>query len=136
VEYFRPLGTRTQLNFVDHALVSRHGDLDGLSMLTQAELQHLVGERWLWEAGAYHFRQYVQDQRRVWSYGGRGSVAYFLEDFCSIDLGAEYRVRHFSNYGFSSRNTLEKALVASLGITVGRGRLDAPGLITPQRAMN
>jgi hypothetical protein len=137
-EAYWPLGSRTQLDLFEQAMVSRKGEDDLLLVTGSFRLQHLIAERWFAEAFVSHSRQIVGEPQQfsAWSANAGGAVSYFLEDFCRLDLIAQQAWNGFESSAFSPTSQRNTNLNVSLGITLGRGRLNAPGLFDPVHAAN
>ena len=136
-EYYRPLGPRMQANLSITALAGVAGDED-LLVSGQARIQRLVGERWFAEAYAINSRSIVDEdaQPSMWSVLTGGAISYFLEDYCRAEFSLD-RIESVWDYAtpFLAR-THDVDVHLQLTLNLGRGRLDAPGLMPPVRPLN
>ena len=134
-EFHRPLGDRTQLGFSEDVGFDLGPDPTGIELSGFASLQRLIAERWFGELDLSHGRSLRGDPEfSIWSARVDGEIAYFLEDFVRASL------RLHQGWGSSQVPGLDRRqdvnFAADFVLTFGRGRLDAPGLIHPQRALN
>lgn len=140
-EYHRPFGWRWQVDWRTEILASVSPDERGLMALSSAGATWIVADRWRADLGLQHLRQYLeprhsefvtQDQWRVDAAAG---LAYYLEDRTEIFAQLAQVQQGSENLGAGRR--YERDTSVQLGLAYRfLGRLDAPGLIEPQRLMH
>ena len=133
-----PLGTRTQLDWEERALVAGEDETERLIVNGLVRFQHLVAERWLFSANAYHQRSMQGGDSRgsSWGVGSGAGLAYFLEDALNLSLNVDHAQFQSEGMGSFPDELRGSNLRVTLAIQLARGRFDAPGLIPPVRAMN
>lgn len=134
-EFHRPLGDRTQFDLSEDASVDLGPDPYGLDVSGSAGFRRLIAERWFGQVLFTHDRFLLGDPSfSVWSARVSGEIDYFLEDFIRATLALGQSWDSAQNPGTDRRQNV--GFDARFSLSFGRGRLSAPGLITPQRAMN
>jgi hypothetical protein len=132
-EFHRPLGRRTQLSLSENATIDLRPDPDGLEVRGYAVVQRLVAERWFGQVQVFHRRTLLGDpDLSSWEAQAAGSIDYYLEDFVRASLTF---AQDWSGMAFGIDRRRNVDFDASVALTFGRGRLDAPGLIGPERAL-
>ena len=134
-QFHRPLGVRSQLSLSEDAGLDLGPDPNGLSVSGSALFQHLIAERWFGQLQFAHDRSLLGDPAfSSWDARVSGEISYFLEDFVRASLALDQEWLGAQAPGADRRRDV--VFDARFALTFGRGRLDAPGLITPQRARN
>jgi len=133
-EFDQPIGSRSQIRFAEVCAVDPRPEPNRVLVDGSLSFQRLVGERWFSQFSFTHSRDI--DPGRIlsaWQVVVAGEVDYYLEDFARVTLSADqFWVRQLDG----TNDERDVGFSARVGLELGRGWLDAPGLIRPQRAMN
>ena len=141
-EYHLPAGWRWQLDATTRVTRPARPGESGLDVSSGVSVSWFVADRWSASAALDQFRRYFQPRAAggalttdTWQTQAQAGVAFYLEDRTSLSLAVSERQTRPQIDRYSGRAFYRDSYV-SLGISYRFiGRLDAPGLIEPVRAI-
>lgn len=133
-EYDVPLGDRTQIRAYENFSTELSSDPHDLRANGLVACERLVGERWFARVSVQHQRELVSEiDAGRWDIAAQTSLDYYLEDHLTVSFDVQKNWDADHGPIFSDRR---QDYVASIRLRLHGGRLDAPGLIAPQRPLD
>jgi hypothetical protein len=141
-EYHLPLSWRWQLDFESQVTAPVRPGERGLHAATGAVASWLVADRWLAQAKLDHARDYFQPRGTsllspdTWAVTYGVQLGWYLEDHAQLSAALTESQRRDDRTFFPAMRAFSRERRLTIGFAYRfLGRLDAPGLIEPQRPM-